>query len=139
MLELNKWFFVLLANFLVLLYVLNKILFKPMLKLFREREENISGALNVAKDMIHRKDEMIAMLNKELVNAREKAKAAFESLRRDGANIQKEAFSRSEAEAAEALQKAREEIKREAEKARQSLRADVDKFSDEIVRKLIKV
>jgi F0F1-type ATP synthase membrane subunit b/b' len=36
------------------------------------------------------------------------------------------------------LQKARTELRAEAEKARQALRADVDKFSDEIVRKLLK-
>jgi F-type H+-transporting ATPase subunit b len=35
------------------------------------------------------------------------------------------------------LDKARAEVKAEAEKARKALRADVEKFSDEIVRKLV--
>jgi F0F1-type ATP synthase membrane subunit b/b' len=37
------------------------------------------------------------------------------------------------------IEKARAEIKADAEKARAGLRADIDKFSDEIVRKLVKV
>ena len=37
------------------------------------------------------------------------------------------------------IEKARVEIKADAEKARAGLRADIDKFSDEIVRKLVKV
>jgi F0F1-type ATP synthase membrane subunit b/b' len=37
------------------------------------------------------------------------------------------------------LQKAREELRNEGEKARQSLKTDIEKFSDEIVRKLVNV
>lgn len=138
MLELNKWFFVLLINFLGLLYILNKILFRPLLKLFKERQDSINGALGSAKDMSQKKDEAIAKLNKDLAGARDKAKEAFESLRAEGGNKQRELFSGAETEASGMLQKARTELRAEAEKARQSLRADVDKFSDEIVRKLLK-
>ncbi|MBI5204643.1 MAG: hypothetical protein HZA11_06975 [Nitrospirae bacterium] len=139
MLELQvKWFLVLLVNFLVLIYVLNILLFKPLLRLFKEREDNVNGALGAAKDMNQKKDETIAKLGRELTDARNKAKGTFEALRAEGANTQREVFSKAEAEAADILQKARQELKAEAEKARQALKSDVDKFSDEIVRKLIK-
>ncbi|MEK6652201.1 MAG: hypothetical protein AABY50_04635 [Nitrospirota bacterium] len=139
MLELQvKWFLVLLVNFLVLIYVLNILLFKPLLKLFKERADNVNGALGAAKDMNQKKEETIAKLSRELTDARNKAKGTFEALRAEGANTQREVFSKAEAEAADILQKARQELKAEAEKARQALRADVEKFSDEIVRKLIR-
>ena len=139
MLELQvKWFLVLLVNFLVLIYVLNILLFKPLLRLFKERADNVNGALGAAKDMNQKKDEAIAKLSRELTDARNKAKGTFEALRAEGANTQREVFSKAEAEAADILQKARQELKAEAEKARQALRADVEKFSDEIVRKLIR-
>lgn len=131
-------FFILLVNFLGLLIALNHILFKPMLKLFKERENNISGAFGSAKDMSQRKDEALARLSKDLTDAGDKAKKAFESLRAEGGNRQRELFSGAETEASGMLQKARTELRAEAEKARQALRADVDKFSDEIVRKLLK-
>lgn len=139
MLELNKWFFVLLVNFLVLLYVLNIILFKPLLKLFKEREDNVNSAHNAAKDMIRMKEEAITRLNTELAQARDRAKEVLESLMADGGSKQKEMLSKAEAEASETIQKATTELKAETEKVRQALRADMDKFSDEIVRKLIKV
>jgi len=139
MLELQiKWFLILLVNFLVLVWVLNKLLFKPLIRLFEEREANVNGALGAAKEMIQRKDETIAKLNKDLTDARNKAKESFEALRGEGANLQKEVFSKAEADAADILQKARQELKAEAEKARQALKSDVDKFSDDIVRKLIR-
>ncbi len=140
MLELNiKWFIVLAVNFLVLLYLLNVILFKPLLKLFEEREKNTKGAFEIAQEMTKKKDDAIAALNKELASARDKASSSFEAMKAEGVNIQKEVFSKAEAEASDLLEKARTELRAETEKAKAKLRADVDKFSDEIVRKLIKV
>lgn len=139
MLELNKWFFVLLVNFLVLLYVLNIILFKPLLKLFKEREDTVKGSLDAAKGMSDKKEEGIARLNRELADARNKARETFESIKAEGLQKQKEVLSATEAEASGMLEKAKTEVRAEAEKARKALRADVEKFADEIVRKLVKV
>lgn len=139
MLELNKWFFVLLVNFLVLLYVLNIILFKPLLKLFKEREDTVKGSLDAAKGMSDKKEEGIARLNRELADARNKARETFESIKAEGLQKQKEILSATEAEASGMLEKAKAEVRTEAEKARKALRADVEKFADEIVRKLVKV
>lgn len=139
MLEFNKWFFVLLVNFIILLFILNAILFKPLLQIFKEREDSVKGDLDAAKAMKEKSEEGIARLNRELAESRSKAKEIFESLKAEGVTKQREVLSATEAEAVAMLEKARTEIKADADKARQSLRADVDKFSDEIVRKLVKV
>jgi F-type H+-transporting ATPase subunit b len=139
MLEFNNWFFVLFLNFIILLFILNAILFKPLLQIFKEREDSVKGDLDAAKDMREKSEEGIARLNRELAESRGKAKQIFETLKAEGLNKQREVLSATEAEAVATLEKARTEIKADAEKARQSLRADVDKFSDEIVRKLVQV
>ncbi len=139
MLEFNKWFFVLFVNFIILLFILNAILFKPLLQIFKEREDTVKGDLDAAKDMKEKSEEGIARLNRELSESRSRAKELFETLKAEGLGKQREVLSATEAEAVATLEKARAEIKVDAEKARQSLRADVDKFSDEIVRKLVKV
>ncbi len=138
MLEFNHWFFVLLANFLVLLFVLNLILFQPLLKIMKEREGATSGALDEAKAMTGKKDEAVARMNAELLAARNMAKAAFDALREQGQAAQKETLSKAEAEALAMIEKARKELRSEAEKARTALKADIEKFSEEIVRKLVK-
>lgn len=133
-----KWLLVLMANFLILLFLLNEILYKPLLKIFKERDDATKGSLKAAQEMHSRKDEGMSRLNKEISDARVRAKEAFETLRSEGVTRQKEVLSGAEAKAAAMLQQAREELKTEVEKARQSLRADVEKFSDEIVRKMVK-
>jgi F-type H+-transporting ATPase subunit b len=139
MLDINMWFFVLALNFLALLFILNIILFKPLLKIFKEREDTVKGSLDAAKDMSNRREETIARMNKELAETRNKAKDVFEALKAEGLQNQKEVLSKAEAEASQVLEKAKADLKAEAEKARTTLRADVDKFSDEIVRKLVGV
>ena len=139
MLDINIWFFALVLNFLALLFILNIILFKPLLKIFKEREDIVKGSLDAAKDMATRREESIARLNKELAETRNKAKDMFEALKAEGLQNQKEVLSKAEAEASQVLEKAKADLKTEAEKARTTLRADVDKFSDEIVRKLVGV
>ena len=138
MLEFNWTFIASAINFLVLLFILNAILFKPLLKIIKEREDTVKGNLDSAKEMTGKREENIAGLNRELAESRSKAKDVFESLKSEAVNKQKEVHSAAEAEASSILEKARAEIKSEAEKARKALRADVDKFSDEIVRKLVK-
>jgi len=133
------WLIVLAINFIVLIFLLNAILFKPLMKIFKEREDTVKGNLDAAKNMSTQREEGIARLNRELAESRTKSKELFEGLKTEGMSKQKEVLSAAEAEAVSTLDKAKAEIKAEAEKARQALRADVDKFSDEIVRKLVKV
>ncbi len=133
-----NWLLVLAANFIVLMFVLNSILYKPLLRIFKEREASTKGFLNAARDMNANKEAGIEKMNKEIAEARKRAKGAFDTMRNEGLGTQKQALSDAEAAAAGLLQKAREELKAEVAKATQALRGDVEKFSDEIVRKLVK-
>jgi F-type H+-transporting ATPase subunit b len=139
MLQLNFWFFVLLANFLILLYVLNLILFKPLLRVFDEREQSVKGSLAAAKEMEAQKENALEQMRKELSEAAGRAKQQFEALRAEGQGKQRDALSAAAQEAAGIAEKARQELRAEAGKARSALRADVERFSEEIVRKLVGV
>lgn len=139
MLELNNWFFVLLLNFLVLLYLLNIILFKPLLRLFTEREGTINNSLNAARDLEKKKDEALLQMNRELKDAHNKAREIFETMRVQGIERQRELLEAASSEASGLIHNARTDLNKEAGRVRQQLRADAEKFSDEIVRKLIGV
>ncbi|MCL5023962.1 MAG: hypothetical protein M1497_11480 [Nitrospirae bacterium] len=136
MLEFNKWFFVLLLNFLVLIYILNIILFRPMVKLFTDRESTVRNSLDAAKELSRRKEESIATMNRELKEAISKANGIFEGIRKEGLEKQKELLEGANKQAQEFIGKAKKELQAEAGKARQRLRGDAEKFAEEIVRKL---
>jgi len=132
-------FFILVANFLILLAALNWLLFKPLSQIFKEREAATKGALEEAKALTTKKDSAVTAMNSELMEARAKAKASQNAIRDEGVASQKETLSKTEAEAGQLIEKARKELQTEAEKARAALKADIETFSEEIVRKLVNV
>ncbi len=138
MLELNKWFFAQLANFLLLLIFLNIILFKPLLRLFKERDAGINGALASAKSMDKEKDSIMAQIDTKLAEGRTRAKTIFEELSKQGMDVQKQALTAAQNEAIAINKKAKDELESAVGKARASLRSDVESFSKRIVEKLVR-
>lgn len=137
MLELNNWFFVQLINFLLLLVLLNYILFKPLLRLFKEREDRIKGALGDAKSMSGEKDDILSRINTRLFEARNQAKAVLTDFKKEGINVQKGLTDAAQKEAAGMTANAQSEINSEVKKARESLRRDIEAISKQIVEKMV--
>lgn len=137
MLDVNAWFFAQLANFIFLLIILNIILYKPFLRLFKERDDNTKGALEKAKALDSEKDGLLAQIDAKLAEARGKARTSFETLSKEGADIQRSALEASQNEAVEINRKAKVELEAATEKARASLRSDVETFAKQIVEKLV--
>ncbi|MDA8168661.1 MAG: ATP synthase F0 subunit B [Nitrospiraceae bacterium] len=133
-----KWFFVLLVNFLVLVWILNIILFKPMLKVFGQRKSTIDEAMEKSRQMQARKEEAMAIMKRDLEHARSQAKQAFDALRGEGLAVQKESLTKANEDAMKLSEKIKEELRVETEKARGALRAEVEKFSDSILEKLVR-
>ena len=137
MLEINGWFFAQLANFLLLLVILNAILYKPILRIFEERKSSTTGFLEDAKAMGKDKDELMAQIDAKLSDARSTAKSIFESLSEEGKAAQKKTVGSAQNESVEINKKARDDIEAATDKARTSLKADIESFSTKIVAKLV--
>jgi F-type H+-transporting ATPase subunit b len=132
-------FTILVVNFIVLFFILRKILFLPLARIFREREAATTGALEEARSITSQKDNAIAAMNAELAGAREKAKAARNTLREEGVARQSELMAKAEAEAIAMIEKSRTELQVETEKIRVAMKSDIDQFAEEIIRKMVKV
>ena len=138
MLDVNAWFFVQLANFILLLIILNSILYKPFLRLFKERDENTKGALDKAKALGSEKDGLLAQIDAKLAEARGRARTSFETLSKEGTDTQRSALDAAQNEAVEINRKAKADLEAATEKVRASLRSDVETFAKQIVEKLVR-
>lgn len=137
MLDINGWLFVQIANFIILLVVLNAILYKPFFRLFKEREDGTKGALGAARGMDEEKDRVLDQINTKLTGARNEARGIFENMSKEGMDIQRKSLEETQNEAVEINRKAKTELEKAAEQARARLQSDIEEISKQIVAKLV--
>lgn len=90
MIELNITFVILVANFLLLMFILNKKLFKPMLDHLEKRDDGIKGSLKNAKEMEEISEKKIQEYKLKIQESRKNILAEQNILRDQALEQQKE-------------------------------------------------
>lgn len=137
MLDINRFFFWHLANFLILIWLLNIILFKPLFRIFDERSKLIDGSLESARDLAKEKDDLLAQVDAKLAKAKEEAKSISEAFRKEGSEAHKQAMEAAQKDAEDMSKKAKTELAASVQKAKDGLRKDIEVFSGKIVEKMM--
>ena len=137
MIDINNALFFQLANFLVLLIVLNIILFKPIRQVMQERELEISSAFGDAKSAQERMQQLLERYSASLAEAKLKAATTFNTIYQQGLDAHRDMISAERAKAGELLDKARAEIIAASAAARADLKKDAERLSQEITSKLL--
>jgi F-type H+-transporting ATPase subunit b len=113
------------VTFLLLLFVLRMVAWKPLLTMLDEREQRIEEALAQA-DRSRKEAELQAESNRAaLEQAQTEARAVIAEGRELAERVAQEVRERAEGEAAQVLEKARRTIEQEKNNAIQELRAQV--------------
>ena len=112
-------------NFLLLLYLLNRFLFKPVLKLLDERETRIRKGLEDAEAAAHDRELAKAEREAALDEARNEAQAMIARATKIADDSRTEILAEAKAQAEKVTERAREEITAEKERAMSELRASV--------------
>ena len=137
MIDINTSLLIQLANFIILLIVLNIILFKPIRQIMQEREQGISSAFSDAKAAQERMQNLLDQYNSSLADAKQKATTAFNALYQQGLDAQRDLIAAERAKSGEFLDKARGEISEAAAIARSDLRKEAERLSQDISAKLL--
>ena len=137
MIDINVTLLWQLANFIVLLIVLNFILFKPIRQVMLEREQGISSALEDAKAAQERMQSILDQYNTSLAEAKQKATTTYNTVYQQGLDAQRDMIVAERAKAAELLDKARKEIAVASTAARADLQKEAERLSQEITSKLL--
>ena len=124
-------------NFLVILWILNLILYRPIRNILRQRKEKMDGleaSIETYNEDALEKDTAFAAGIKE---ARAKGLNEKEALLQAAAEEEKEIIARVNEKAQAELEDIRDEISRKAETAKDALHAKVDEFSSDICQKIL--
>ena len=137
MIDINVSLIYQLANFIILLIVLNFILFKPIRQVMQEREQGISSSLSDAKAAQERMQGLLDQYNASLADAKQKATVTFNSLYQLGLDAQRDMIAAERTKAGEMLDKARADVAAAANAARADLKKEAERLSQDITSKLL--
>jgi F-type H+-transporting ATPase subunit b len=129
--------FIQLANFLLILWILNRILYRPIRNILLQRKEKMEGlelSIQTFGEDAQKKDEAFSAGIKE---ARVKGLAEKDALLQAAADEEKKIVARVNEKAQAELADIREKISQEAQTAKAALQSKVDEFADDICQKIL--
>lgn len=112
-------------NFLVLLAILYKFLYNPLLGVLEKRKEEIANNLSHAEASRKEAEVMFADYKKQLEDASSEAQEIIGKANKAAEEAKNELIAQAREEAAAITKKAQEEIKREKEQAMKEVRDEI--------------
>lgn len=112
-------------NFFLLLFILNKLLYKPMMQTLSDRKQTIADSLEKSAAARAEADKLKAEYEANLAQAKKEAQEIIEKATKMGAEMKEEIITEAKAEANKAVKKAQDEISREKNQAIAALRGEV--------------
>ncbi len=124
-------------NIIILMFLLNKVLYKPVLGILRERSKKMKGTQEEIerfdKDARLRQEEV----DKKMAQASSKAKAALDSARTEAAAAGNEKLAAIKAEVDADREKKMSELKSQIDSAGKSLQESLDTFAADMAGKIL--
>ena len=112
-------------NFLLLLFILQRFAYKPLLKVMDDRSKRIRNDLDDARRLREESERDRETYRQQLGRARDEARSILEEANNVAARIREQALIDAEGQNAQLLARARDEIAREKETAIAELRREV--------------
>ena len=137
MIELNWSIFVQMFNFLLLMFVLNKILYKPILKILEEREKKISEGQQEVKDLAAQGNKLVATYNEKLQAAKVEAMASKANARKQAVEQVNAVIQDARGKAEQEILQVRQRVASEIETAKKQLEPELASMAATIAEQVL--
>lgn len=124
-------------NFLLLLFILNTVLYRPLRAVLAKRKETIEGDHGRARGLQQQIDEKMASYQERLQAARVKGNEERAILRAAAGKDEAEILGAARLVATEKLQQLKVRVASEADAARTALRSDVDALATQVASRIL--
>lgn len=136
MIDLDITFFIQLANFFIVLAVLNPLLIKPIRKIIKERKEAAAALLGESEGFFQSAEGKLGQYETALAKAREDALVDREKARNEAISAGDGITAKAAQEAQAGLKAARERIDADTAAAFEALRGEIDPLARQIMDKV---
>ena len=137
MISVSPFLFVQMANFILLIFILNAILYKPIRNSLIERKKKIQGAEEAIEGAKRSADEAGQTFKTKMGDAKMKGHQEKEALKEAGQEEQKRLLDEIHQKAQAELEAVRAQIAKDAESARDKLKDEIQAFSAAIAEKIL--
>ncbi|MBC2717826.1 MAG: ATP synthase F0 subunit B [Desulfobacteraceae bacterium] len=137
MVSLDSTLIIQIINFLILIWALNTVLYKPIRRILSQRNEKITGLEKNIDQSENDAIEKDLALKSGIKQARENGLREKEALESDGRAEEMKIIEKINEKARADLAEIRARIAQEAEEARLSLLKEVDGFAEDISRRIL--
>ena len=135
--EFNGTFFVTIITFIVFVFLMNKVLYSPILNIMEERKNFIDGNYKSAADNDAKVVEITEEKEGMLSNARETAREKYNEKVADYKNKRAEIVSEAQDSAREELEKSEIELLNVSNEVKNNLKCSMTDLANDIVEKVI--
>lgn len=125
------------VNFLLLLFLLNTVLYRPIRAILAKRKETVEGDNNRARELQQQVDEKMARYQEQLQEARIKGNEERAVLRASAAREEAEIVGAAHAIASERMQQIKSQVGEEAVAAREALRRDSEQLAGQVATRIL--
>jgi len=125
------------GNFLVLLWLLNKFLYKPILGVLDERRRRMEASERSVREFQERASIQWEQYQAELQKAKSAAAAEKEKLKAEGTEAERKLLEQARLEASRSVEESRKILEEQLQQARQALRAQADTLGLEMAEKIL--
>ena len=119
---LDNTFFIQMGIFIVLIFILNVLIYKPILKIIEERGKKLSGLDSEAKSIDSDVEMRLANYEAKIDSARDKGQAQRSVTKKEGLDKEVDIFAAAQSDAQQTLSEAKDKIAKEKKKALAALK-----------------
>ncbi len=129
MIELNWSILIQMINFLVLMFILNLILYKPILKILDARDKKIADGQQKVKDFIEDGHKLVAVYNEKLQLAKVEALAIKNNTRKQAVDQVNAIIDEARKNAEQIILQIRQQVESEIETAKRQLEPELESMA----------
>ncbi len=137
LLEVNNTVLLQFPIFLIALYILNKLIFQPLLTIWDRRESLTQGTVDEAKKLTEEADTIITQYETKLDEAREHANDARAELRREGQLEAEKMISSVRQDAQKQIEDHRDKLESEIKDVKSKIEPQIELLAKDISNRIV--
>ena len=137
MLEIDYTLLIQIANFLILLFLLNIIAYRPIRGILNRRKEEISSTEDITQDWQQKADKFKEELEENISETRKDGLKERGDLKDEGVDREREMLQEAYSSIEDKLKQTRAEIENSVSQVRLTLQADLEGFSRDLAEKIL--